>query len=102
MPIPKYGEDIVGVVRQWCGVTGKVDTCQVTVNCTLARPGERHNSDQLTWPLACACTSQKSGLERLTPNTTIAANESCSLSAEKTLTFPGDCKIEKNRGTAAG
>ena len=51
MPIPKSGEEIVGVVRQWCGVTGKVDTCQVTVNCTLARPGEGHNSDQLTWPL---------------------------------------------------
>jgi len=51
LPIPKSGEDIVGVVRQWCGVTGKVDTCQVTDNCTLASPGERHNSDQLTWPL---------------------------------------------------
>ena len=51
MPIPKSGEDIVGVVRQWCGVTGKVDTCQVTVNCTLASPGARQNADQLTWPL---------------------------------------------------
>ncbi len=51
MAIPKAGEDSVGVVRQWCGATGKVDTCQVTVNCTLARPGERQNADQLTWPL---------------------------------------------------
>jgi len=51
MPIPKSGEDTVGVVRQWCSVIGKVDTCQVTVNCTLASPGEQHNSDQLTWPL---------------------------------------------------
>ena len=51
MPIPKSGEDSVGVVRQWCGVTGKVDTCQVTVNCTLAKPGVRHNADQLTWPI---------------------------------------------------
>jgi SRSO17 transposase len=32
-------------------VTGKLDNCQVTVNCTLARPGERQNADQLTWPL---------------------------------------------------
>jgi SRSO17 transposase len=51
MPIPKSGEEIVGVVRQWCSVTGKVDTCQMTVNCTLASPGERQNADQLTWPL---------------------------------------------------
>ena len=51
MPIPKFGEDIVGVARQWCGVTGKGGTCQVTVNCTLASSGERHNSDQLTWSL---------------------------------------------------
>ncbi len=32
-------------------MTGKLDNCQVTVNCTLARPGERQNADQLTWPL---------------------------------------------------
>jgi SRSO17 transposase len=51
MGIPKSGENSVGVVRQWCGATGKIDTCQVTVNCTLARPGERQNADQLTWPL---------------------------------------------------
>ena len=51
MGIPKTGEDSVGVARQWCGVTGKLDNCQVTVNCTLARPGERQNADQLTWPL---------------------------------------------------
>jgi hypothetical protein len=51
MPIPKSGEEIVGVVRQWCSVTGKVDTCQMTVNCTLASSGERQNADQFTWPL---------------------------------------------------
>jgi SRSO17 transposase len=51
MGIPKTGQDSVGVARQWCGVTGKLDNCQVTVNCTLARPGERQNADQLTWPL---------------------------------------------------
>jgi len=51
MGIPKSGEKSVGVARQWCGATGKVDNCQVTVNCTLARAGEQHNSDQVTWPL---------------------------------------------------
>ena len=51
MGIPKTGQDSVGVARQWCGVTGKLDNCQVTVNCTLAKPGERQNADQLTWPL---------------------------------------------------
>lgn len=51
MAIPKSGEKSVGVARQWCGATGKVDNCQVTVNCTLARAGEQHNSDQVTWPL---------------------------------------------------
>lgn len=51
MGIPKTGQNSVGVARQWCGVTGKLDNCQVTVNCTLARPGERQNADQRTWPL---------------------------------------------------
>jgi len=51
MGIPKSGDHSVGVGHQWCGATGKVDNCQVTVNCTLASPGERHNSDQVTWPL---------------------------------------------------
>ncbi|ERG91790.1 MAG: hypothetical protein J07HQW1_01824 [Haloquadratum walsbyi J07HQW1] len=44
----KSGDESVGVARQWCGATGKLDNCQVTVNCTLARPGERQNADQLT------------------------------------------------------
>jgi len=51
MGIPKSGDKSVGVARQWCGATGKLDNCQVTVNCTLAKPGERQNADQLTWPL---------------------------------------------------
>ena len=51
MGIPKTGTDSVDVARQWCGVTGKLDNCQVTVNCTLARPGERQNADQRTWSL---------------------------------------------------
>jgi SRSO17 transposase len=49
--IPKSGDESVGVARQWCGATGKLDNCQVIINCTLARPGERQNADQLTWSL---------------------------------------------------
>lgn len=51
MGIPKTGQNSVGVARQWCGVTGNRNNCQVTVNCTLARSGERQNTDQRTWPL---------------------------------------------------
>ncbi|MFB6153552.1 MAG: IS701 family transposase [Halodesulfurarchaeum sp.] len=51
MGIPKKGNHSVGVYRQWCGATGKLDNCQVTVNCTLARPGDGYNSDTITWPL---------------------------------------------------
>ena len=39
------------VAPHHCRATGKVDNCQVTVNCTLARAEEQHNSDQVTWPL---------------------------------------------------
>ena len=46
--IPKSGAESVGIARQWCGATGKLDNCQVTVNCTLARLGERQSVDQLT------------------------------------------------------
>lgn len=51
MGIPKQGDHSVGVTDQWCGASGGVDNCQVTINCTLARPGERCNADQVTWPL---------------------------------------------------
>lgn len=51
MGIPKKGDHSVGVARQWCGATGKIDNCQVTVNCTLAKPGNPRNADQVTWPL---------------------------------------------------
>ncbi len=96
MGIPKSGEDSVGVARQWCGATGKVDNCQVTVNCTLARPGERQNADQLTWPLGMRLYLPKSGLEQMTQNTTINSTENSSLSAEKTRTFPTTLNIGQN------
>lgn len=49
--IPKKGTSSVGVDRQWCGATGKIDNCQSIVNLTLVAPGEEHNADQITWPL---------------------------------------------------
>jgi len=51
MGIPKQGHDSVGVGHQWCGATGKMDNCQVTVNLTLASPGQHRNADQVSWPL---------------------------------------------------
>jgi len=51
MGIPKQGYDSVGVGHQWCGATGKMDNCQVTVNLTLASPGQHRNADQVSWPL---------------------------------------------------
>ena len=51
MEIPKEGNHSVGVGSQWCGATTSVDNCQVTINCTLARPGADRNADQRTWPL---------------------------------------------------
>jgi SRSO17 transposase len=51
MGIPKQGHESVGVGRQWCGATGKIDNCQTTVNLTLANPGDQRNADQVSWPL---------------------------------------------------
>jgi SRSO17 transposase len=48
---PKKDDHSVGVGRQWCGVSGKVDNCQVAVNLTLATPGGQRNADQVTWPM---------------------------------------------------
>lgn len=49
--IPKKGSYSVGVGRQWCGATGKVDNCQSVVNLTLVTPGQHRNADQITWPM---------------------------------------------------
>lgn len=51
MGIPKQGTDSVGVGRQWCGATGKIDNCQTTVNLTLVSPGQHRNADQISWSL---------------------------------------------------
>jgi SRSO17 transposase len=51
MGIPEQGHESVGVGRQWCGATGKIDNCQTTVNLTLANPGDQRNADQVSWPL---------------------------------------------------
>jgi SRSO17 transposase len=48
MGIPKQGHDSVGVGRQWCGATGKMDNCQVKINLTLASPGQHRNADQVS------------------------------------------------------
>jgi SRSO17 transposase len=39
--IPKKGSYSVGVGRQWCGATGKIDNCQSVVNPTSAVHDER-------------------------------------------------------------
>lgn len=45
---PKKGDHRVDVGRQWCGVSDKVDNCQMAVNLTLAVLGEPSNADQVT------------------------------------------------------
>src|SRR5262249_16156775 len=37
--IPKCGAKSVGVARQYCGATGKIDNCQVAVSLAYAGPG---------------------------------------------------------------
>jgi len=37
--IPKCGDKSVGVARQYCGATGKIDNCQVAVYLAYAGPG---------------------------------------------------------------
>ena len=36
---PKCGDKSVGVARQYCGATGKIDNCQVAVSLAYAGPG---------------------------------------------------------------
>lgn len=36
MGIDTQGTDSVGVGCQWCGATGKMDNCQVTIDLTLS------------------------------------------------------------------
>lgn len=63
MGIPKQGSDSVGVGRQWCGATGKMDNCQVTINLTLASPGQHRNADQVSWPLGMRLYTPKKWVE---------------------------------------
>lgn len=63
MGIPKQGPDSVGVGRQWCGATGKMDNCQVTINLTLASPGQHRNADQVSWPLGMRLYTPKKWVE---------------------------------------
>jgi SRSO17 transposase len=37
--MPKRGDKSVGVARQYCGATGKIDNCQVAVSLAYAGPG---------------------------------------------------------------
>jgi len=45
---PKKGVHSAGVARQYCGVLGKQDDCQVTVSVSLAY---EHSSPPLAWQL---------------------------------------------------
>ena len=57
---PKKGQHSVGVARQWCGVLGKVDNCQVVFS--LAMPAAK---DTHWWTGACTCRRNGSMMSTL-------------------------------------
>lgn len=48
--LPKKGTQSVGVKRQWCGVLGKTENCQVLPTLVWGAP-QPVNRDSVTWPL---------------------------------------------------
>ncbi len=48
--IPKCGDKSVGVARQYCGATGKIDNCQVAVYLAYASAGGTR-----CWTSGCIC-----------------------------------------------
>lgn len=61
--VPKQGTKSVGVARQWCGETGKIDTCQVFVNLVYTVPGAKLHKDHDTWPVGIELYLPKSWAE---------------------------------------
>jgi|APHM01.1.fsa_nt_gi FOG: Transposase len=92
MGIPKQGHDSVAVGHQWCGATGKMDNCQVTINLTLASPGQHRNADQVSWPL---------GMRLYTPKKWIGDDPSVYDSSQQQQQYTqrrADAEIPENLG----